>query len=150
MEIRFFVPGIPKPGGSKRVFTNPKTGKPIMVDMSKNKDWKASVSLAAKEAMNGRGLMSGPLAVEINYYMPRPKYHYRANGQLKGNAPVYHEIEPDADKLTRSTQDAMTGVVWRDDGQIAILRVIKFYDREQGLGCGAGITVRELQPAEVV
>lgn len=158
MEIRFFVPGIPKPGGSKIVQPIRRKGGAVVMykdkrgndtplitvrDASKNQDWKASVSYAARGAMAGLCLLAGPLIACVIYYMPRPKYHYRTNGQLKPNAPKYHEIEPDADKLIRSTQDAMTGIVWRNDGQIAFLEATKLYD--QGQGCGAAITIRQLK-----
>lgn len=138
MRVEFFVPGMPKPGGSKRVFTNKKTGKPIYVDMSKNQDWKNAVSFAAHEAMAGRFFL-GPVRFYVNYHMPRPKYHYNKKG-LKDDAPKFHSIEPDADKLTRSTQDALKGVAWKDDGQVSVLIAIKDYADEQ---CGADIVISD-------
>jgi Holliday junction resolvase RusA-like endonuclease len=143
MRIEFFVPGVPKPGGSKRAFFNKKTGRAIVVDDCKrNKDWRASVTLAAYEAMNGRQLFPGPLAIEFRFYMPRPKKHYRANGQLKPDAPKYHTHKPDATKLTRSTEDALTGTLWRDDAEIAMQLIYKLYD--QGQGCGCSVVVKSL------
>jgi Holliday junction resolvase RusA-like endonuclease len=142
--IKFFVPGIPKPGGSKKAFYNPKMQRAIIVDdCDKNKDWKTAVAFAAKQAMQGKGLMAGPLRLVVYFYMPRPKYHYRTNGQLKPDAPIYHEKTPDVDKLIRSTQDAMKGITWRDDGQVAKLEAIKLY--ECGNGCGAEIEVMEIK-----
>jgi Holliday junction resolvase RusA-like endonuclease len=158
VEIKFFAPGIPKQGGSKiaqpvrrkggQVVTyKDKKGNDVPLitvrDAAKNQDWRNSVSFAAHQAMQGKGLMAGPLRLVVYFYMPRPKYHYRTNGQLKPDAPIYHEKTPDVDKLIRSTQDAMKGITWRDDGQVAKLEAIKLY--ECGNGCGAEIEVMEIK-----
>jgi Holliday junction resolvase RusA-like endonuclease len=147
--IKFFVPGIPKPGGSKKAFYNPKAGRAIIVDdCDKNKDWKTAVSFAAKQAMQGRQLMAGPLRVIVHFNMPRLKAHFKPSGILKGNAPIYHTVKPDATKLMRSTEDALTGIVWRDDAEIAKQEIVKLYDA--GNGCGAEIEIMEMRPGAVI
>jgi Holliday junction resolvase RusA-like endonuclease len=147
--IKFFVPGTPKPGGSKKAFYNPKMGRAIIVDdCDKNKDWKTAVSFAAKQVMQGRQLLSGPLRVIVHFNMPRIKGHFRTNGLLKPNAPIYHTVKPDATKLMRSTEDALTGIVWRDDAEIAKQEIVKLY--ECGNGCGAEIEIMEMRPGAVI
>lgn len=136
--ISFFVPGLPRPGGSKRVFISPKTGKPIVTDMSKNKDWKASVAQAASERT---GPMNGPLELYISFIMPRPKSHFKKSGALKDNAPQWHTVKPDATKLTRSTEDALKGIAWHDDSQVCRQTVTKIY----GEKIGAQIAVTALE-----
>jgi len=119
--IRFFVPGIPAPGGSKRAFINRKTGRPIVTDDCKrNKDWRTMVGWAGTEQF--KAPLAGPLRVEFHFVMPRPKDHFgkgKNAGKLKPSAPQYHTSRPDATKLIRSTEDALTGIAWRDDAQIA-------------------------------
>jgi Holliday junction resolvase RusA-like endonuclease len=74
--------------------------------------------------------MLGPLSVNVTFYLRRPDGHYgtgRNAGQLKTSAPAYPTSKPDATKLWRSTEDAMTGVVFRDDSQIVQQSVGKRY-----------------------
>ncbi len=151
--IQFFVPGIPKPGGSKKGFVNPKTGRVVVQeDCTKNKDWRASVAYGAREAhgFDASGipnpLLSGPLFVEIVFVFCRPKSHHgtgRNAEVLKPSAPRWHTNQPDSDKLVRSTWDALTKVLWVDDSQVCDHRIIKKWARRDAPS-GALITVRVL------
>ena len=120
--ISFFVPGIPAPGGSKRFLgRSKKTGRGILVDSGKrNAPWRDSVACEAVRAMGSEPLLDGPLSVTMIFFLPRPKNHYRTGrnaGKLKPNAPPFPDRIPDALKLGRSTEDAMTGIVWTDDAR---------------------------------
>lgn len=130
--IRFSVPGIPRPGGSKRAFLHPKTRQIIVKDDAKqNREWRATVADFAQRAFSGDPL-AGILRLTVVFTMPRPKNHYRVNGDLKPTAPIYHANRPDATKLLRSTEDALTGLIWRDDAQIAEQVVRKIYGEKPG------------------
>jgi len=127
--ISFFVPGIPRPGGSKTAFRNKYTGRIQVVDASKNQDWKSIVAYSARQAYSGEPLL-GPVRLKIIFQMPRPKSHYGTgcnNGRLKTSAPYYHTVAPDATKLLRSTEDALKAILWKDDSQVAIQEVEKVY-----------------------
>lgn len=126
--IEFTVHGIPKPAGSKRAFLNPKTKRIVVTDDCKTgRDWKASMQAAAIEAMAGDDPATGPLGLHVTFWMPRPKSHYRKDGTVKESAPDWHDIRPDATKLLRCAEDAMTGIVWRDDAQVVSQEVTKRY-----------------------
>jgi len=142
-EVLFFVPGLPAPGGSKRGFYNAKLKRTLLVEANpeKNRNWRAAVALAASEAMAGHELFSGPLMVHINFRMPRPKAHFNAKGCLKKTSPEWHTSKPDITKLARSTEDAMTGVIWKDDAQIAHSVAYKLYAETQ---TGAQIRVSQM------
>ena len=125
--VEFTVPGVPAPGGSKKAFVvhSKKPGaKPravVVDDAKRNKEWRACVAHEAAEAMRGRALFDGPVILSITFYMPRPKKHYRGGVIAKGllpTAPRFHSIAPDAGKLARSTQDALSSVVYVDDSLI--------------------------------
>ena len=117
MSITFFVPGLPQPGGSKRAFYIKKLGRAVITDANaKAKPWKATVAAYAREQYAGQPL-DGPLKVTMIFTMPRPKYHFGKHGR-KANAPIYHTVKPDSTKLLRSTEDALTGILWRDDSQV--------------------------------
>ena len=146
--IQFFVAGLPAPGGSKRfVGFAKKTGRAVLIDDAgqKNINWKANVAWNGKKAMEGRDLETGPLEVVMTFFMPRPKAHFRANGTLKPSAPLYPTTKPDTLKLTRSTEDALTGIVWHDDAQTTDLHLHKRFQKPgQSLGCL--ITITRLNP----
>lgn len=134
--IQFGVPGIPQPRGSKRAMPNRAGGRPLMVDTNaKSKPWMATVASAASSAMEGRPLLDGPLVLDVAFYFPRPKSHYRTGKNshlLRADAPGWHDKKPDCDKLVRSIGDAMTGVVYRDDAQLAAITVKKAYSDTGG------------------
>lgn len=133
-QVSFTVIGEPAPQGSKTRWgseDNPRTA-----------PWRATVSAAAHEAMNGSGPFLGPCALEIVFYFPRPKAHYgsgRNAGVLKPGAPDYVTRAPDIDKLVRAVGDALKGLAVRDDAQFALVRAKKVYGTPRAL-----IVVREL------
>lgn len=145
--IVFLVPGIPAPGGSKKAF--PRIGRDgrqhvAVMDTSKRvKPWRAVVVHAAELAMAGRPPLRGPLKLEITFTLPRPKGHYgtgRNAGRVKATAPRWHTTKPDALKLRRPVEDALTGVCWVDDNQIAVGSEVKVY----GERAGAEVRITEL------
>lgn len=132
-DLNFYIPGIPKPAGSKKAFRHAKTGKVMLVDACDgSRDWKTTVSQYALSFRGSSGLMSGPLSLTVEFRMPRPKNHYRANGTLKESSPVWHTNAPDATKLLRAVEDALNGVLWRDDRQIVLQSVSKAYGESPG------------------
>jgi Holliday junction resolvase RusA-like endonuclease len=134
--IRFFVPGKPQPAGSKKGFAIKRGGQytgrvAVVDDNDKSRDWKAQVAWTARQA---RGTpMEGPIELTLQFFMQRPKGHYNAKGLLKPSAPRYPTTKPDATKLLRAVEDAMTGIVWRDDAQIVIQHVSKKYAEPIGV-----------------
>jgi Holliday junction resolvase RusA-like endonuclease len=87
----------------------------------KARPWKDQVAQVAGQAHAGRELMEGALYVQFRFHVPRPKGHYgtgRNAGKLKDSAPEFPAKKPDVLKLARAVEDAMTGVVYRDDAQI--------------------------------
>lgn len=135
-SLTFFVTGTPAPGGSKTVFpiwrrdgslvTTIRNGRVWPVfnvtdDAGEgNKAWRKDVAFQAKQFMGGRQPFEGPLKVEFVFHLRRPRCHYRTGrfaACLKGDAPQHHTQMPDALKFARSTEDALTGIVWVDDSQ---------------------------------
>lgn len=132
MKLTIDIPGIPAPGGSKRAFFRPGMQRAVIVDAAgeRNKNWRAVCAMAAREAYQGAPLQ-GPLQVSMVFTMPRPQGHYGKSG-LKASAPHLHTKRPDALKLARSTEDALTGIVWGDDSQTALLTIEKRYGERTG------------------
>lgn len=126
--ISFTVHGKPAPAGSKRGFYNAKAKRVIVTDDSKgSRPWKAQVSDAAAQAMNGRELLDGPLLLELTFWMPRPKGHIGRRGNVLPSAPHAPAVKPDLLKLARAVEDALSGVCYRDDAQIVAETLQKAY-----------------------
>lgn len=144
--VSFYVPGLPKPAGSKRGFLIKRngqyTGKVAVVDAcEKSREWKAIVAQDAAIAMVGQQMFTGPVKLMVAFHMPRLKSHFgtgRNANTLKVTAPKYPAVKPDLLKLTRAIEDAMTGIVWRDDAQIVIEEMTKIY--ANGPGCEITVT----------
>jgi len=125
--IVFTVYGVPAPAGSKRGFYNAGAKRVIITDDSKrSRPWKAQVSDAAAEAMGGAALLNGPVDLGLTFYAPRPKGHFGARG-IRPSAPISPTVKPDLLKLARAVEDALSGIVYRDDSQIVVEHLEKHY-----------------------
>lgn len=148
------VVGTPAPQGSKRAFVV--NGRAVMTESSKKvKPWRQDVKSAVDDLRDVvPGLdqlpLTGPLEVSIDFYLPRPGYHFgtgRNAGVLKPGAPAYVDKKPDVDKLLRSTLDGLKEAgIYRDDAQVAIATGVKRY---ADASTGARITVRPLNVSPV-
>ncbi|MBF8186357.1 RusA family crossover junction endodeoxyribonuclease [Nonomuraea sp. K274] len=136
--LEFVAYGEPGPQGSKngrpvykgrgkaRVFT----GKVAQVESSaKVKPWRAAVAEAARQAMADAGhaeLLDGQIVAQMVFTV-RTKPKSRPDWWPAGLAWSRHlwwlcASTPDLSKLIRSTEDAMTGVVWADDARVVRYR----------------------------
>ena len=125
--ITFFVPGEPK--GLKRH----RTGKFGTYDPSKGD--KADFLILAMENKPKRPYECA-LSVTIRAYFTRPKSHYGTGKnatKTKKGIPVFHAKKPDADNVSKFVLDALNGVFWRDDSQVAELTVLKCYVSDCGI-----------------
>jgi Holliday junction resolvase RusA-like endonuclease len=143
--VEFFVPGIPRPGGSKTATLIRrkggeivmKNGRPLITtrdDAKGNAEWKQNVAFFARQHYNADP-QAVALRIRVVFVMPRPKYHYGTGknaGILKPDAPALHTVKPDGTKLMRSTEDALTGILWIDDAIIADQGARKVYGSKPG------------------
>jgi len=134
----FYVLGItPAPQGSKR-----HVGGGRMVESSaKVKPWREAVRQEALKA--ACPISDQPIYLHLLFRFQRPRGHYNAKGILKPSAPKTPTTRPDLDKLCRSTLDALTGVLFKDDSQVAFIVASKEYALPNELE-GASIEVREI------
>jgi Holliday junction resolvase RusA-like endonuclease len=141
-DFRVTVYGIAAPKGSTKAFMRPGMKFPVVThDSARTKPWTESIVVAAREALNGAPPLEGPVAVEIAFYLPRPKSApKRVTRQIK---------TPDTDKLIRCCLDALTRAgVWRDDAQVVRIAATKEFaggkfDIEGGRGVPRmAVTVR--------
>lgn len=111
--IHFTVYGKPEPAGSKRHVGNGR----IIDSNPKAAEWKQQIADVAGSSMNGAELLEGPIALTLVFHLTRPKSHYGKKG-LRPSAPQHPAVRPDTTKLVRAVEDALTGIIYRDDAQI--------------------------------
>lgn len=146
-KITFTAYGVPQPAGSKNGAPfrrkDGRTGVAMRDSNPKAKPWQAIVANAAREAYSG-DLLRGPLSVNMTFFLPRPKGHFGSGknaAKLRPSAPEYPAKKPDVLKLSRGTEDALTGIVWADDAQIVNEYLTKCY----GEPARVVVVIRELK-----
>jgi len=164
MILNIFIPGIPRPAGSKRaipIYRGKKgqartfTGHSVVVDTSgqKGKDWRADVRAMVQKERAGAPLETGSLTVFMTFYLPRPKSHFGTGKNatvLKEKAPDFYEhlYTPDALKLGRAVEDSLTGVLWKDDCQVRGWYAKEWTENHPGLNLVVFRTSRNLIAVE--
>ena len=134
-RYEFFIEGKSEPGGSKRAFPLP-NGRFNIVDANPNvKSYRRDVADSARIAVGEPKLITALRMIFI-FVRVRPKFHYGTGknaGVLKDSAPRYPTTKPDSTKLTRSTEDALTGILWKDDPQVVDQIICKRYGEVPGV-----------------
>ena len=109
ITLEMDVKGVPTPQGSTKSFV--RGGKPIITTDNKGlKAWRDLVAFTAQDA-DPEYVDNGPVRVSLFFRMPKPK----AEPKTKRTWP---DRRPDLDKLIRAILDALTGIAFRDDGQV--------------------------------
>ncbi len=117
-----------------------------MVDDARGEDWRKACAAAGAMVMRGLAPYTCPLAVAFAFRLERPAGHHVAgnrNRDVKPSAPARPATRPDLTKLVRAVEDALTGVVWGDDGQVVEQANTKLY-ATQDEAQGVTVTVRPL------
>lgn len=153
-EYSFFVSGKPETQGSKsafgRIYTDKQGKQRVAVAMAEQSKglyaWRSAIGKVALLMRPKDWQTNGVYAMSAIFYMPRPKLHFKSNGELKADAPFFHAKLGDADKLLRACGDALTKICYDDDSLIVAASSIKvFCDPIDGPG--AHISVARLHAA---
>lgn len=133
--VAFTVYGVPVAQPRPRAFARRMGDKVVarMYDAGTADIWKSQIAEAAR-AVAPDFPHHGPVRVRVAFVMPRPKSHFRSNGELRTNAPFHHTGKPDIDNLQKALFDALTqsGGIWIDDSQIACSHGTKHYGPQPG------------------
>ena len=135
--LTFEVPGEPVGKGRHRtVMRRGKGGQSYLANITpaKTASYESTVALFAAQAMAGAPLFEGALELNVIAFFARPKSHPKAN------PPKWVTKKPDASNLMKAVEDAMNGVVYKDDSQFAIVRMVRVYDDRPRIA----ITIAEL------
>lgn len=131
MGAEIHVSGDPAAQGSKRL-VRLKNGRTVMLENSKRvMPWRKQIAAAA-QALNLRP-QEGDVSVSAIVMFQRPLSHFRKDGGLKRNLPA-RPGRADVDKLARAILDALTGVAYHDDRQVAILAIERIWREGNAAG----------------
>jgi len=125
MAITFSVPGDPVPQPRPRVSTRGGFARAYVPKTHAVHAYRAAIAEAARAA--GAGVHGEPVNVVIDFVAQRPKSHLRKSG-VKQDAPKLPRF--DVDNAAKACLDALNGVAWEDDSQVARLVVEKSYGTE--------------------
>jgi len=127
--LELWVSGIPQPQGSKRLFG----GRLVEGNDKTLRPWRATIAGEARHkfvnnSSESREPTTDAVFVTLGFMFARPKSHYgsgRNSHEIKRSAPAYKSTRPDLDKLVRAVLDALTGIVFVEDSQVAGLSAWK-------------------------
>ncbi len=129
-KVSFVVYSRAAPQGSKTYL-----GQGRMKESSERvKPFRADVRRAAESVVLPPDWpMAAPMRVGFRFHFARPKSHFKRNGvALSKSAPeeaTSHGLG-DLEKLARSVNDALSGVLFNDDRQVVEMHLAKAYDSE--------------------
>jgi len=125
--ITFSVPGDPVPQPRPRYSARGGFARAYVPSKHPVHAYREAIALAAKLA--GVKITGEPVSVIIDAVFARPKSHMTKGGVLaKLTAPRLPRC--DVDNVAKAALDALTGVAWEDDTQVARLVVEKSYGDE--------------------
>jgi Holliday junction resolvase RusA-like endonuclease len=150
LAIAFFVPGEPVAAPRMRAraylvtdeqkrYIRDKMGRPVpramVYDPGTADMWKGAVAREAKRYRPPEPF-EGPIHCRLEFRIQRPKSHFRTGrfaALLLPDAPPWPASKPDADNYEKAVLDALTGIMWGDDGQVCKVETIKFFSSSPGV-----------------
>lgn len=115
--LAFRMDGLPR--GQGRPNATARGGFVTVYKAAKDRVYEKSVALVAKAAMGVREPYEGPLVLSLRFRLPIPKSATKAARALMASGQVAPTVKPDLSNALKAIEDAMNGVVYVDDVQIA-------------------------------
>ncbi|KKN01572.1 hypothetical protein LCGC14_1126450 [marine sediment metagenome] len=142
--ISFTIPGRPIPMGRSKSTKAGHHYTPI-----RTRVWQEQARPFVQQAMAGREMLEGPVALEIIFGFTPPKSWAKSKKDKSIGDSIISKNAGDLDNLVSNCMNLMTGIVYKDDSQVSSLLTEKFYWNEDyvslklwGHGSGTGREVR--------
>ena len=125
--LAFDIPGQPIGQGRPKFSTI--NGHARAYDPEKSRNYKAYVRLLATQAMKDRGftMIEGPCCLSINAYFEVPKSKSKKFREAALNGLERPTKKPDLSNIIKVIEDALNGLVYKDDSSIVSLKIQKYY-----------------------
>ena len=93
------------------------------------KSWREHCSLLIANLYTGQPILEGALRAKVRFFIKPPRYisKVKKNQQALIDETIPVAKKPDVDNYEKALYDSMSGIVFKDDGQIALHDVGKFY-----------------------
>lgn len=127
-EIFICIPGDPVGKGRARVAMRGKS--PALYTPDTTVRYEAQVSSEARYSMDGRPLITGPVALKLELYFGIPQSYTKKRTAEALEGRLAPTKKPDIDNVVKAICDAFNGSVWNDDVQVVDLHVIKRFAKE--------------------
>ena len=124
--IQITIPGHVQPKERPRATRTGHTYTP-----KKTRAYEEAVRAAYME-QHGQTMLTGPLAAEITVYMAVPASAPKQAREAMMAGEILPTKRPDIDNVAKGILDALNGLAFEDDRQIAGLLIRKRYDDGQG------------------
>jgi crossover junction endodeoxyribonuclease RusA len=122
-----YVLGDPAAQGSKRLVRT-KGGRTLMIENSRKvKPWRQAVGEAAMTC--GCKIREGDVAMRAIVRFARPVSHFKKDGTVRPSSSA-RPGKADCDKLLRSICDALTGIAYHDDRQVACVAIDRVWCKD--------------------
>ncbi|ABD27443.1 endodeoxyribonuclease RusA [Novosphingobium aromaticivorans DSM 12444] len=125
MEFSFTVPGVPVGKGRPRFVKA--TGRAYTPE--KTASYESLIAYAASQAMRGAQPINAPIGIKVQAVFPIPASWTKKRKE----SAVWHTSKPDGDNILKALGDALNGIVWADDSQVARTSIAKVYGDVPGL-----------------
>ena len=122
MKIQFTIPGNPVPKARPRVTKSGHAYTP-----KKTSDYEKLVQIYAKQAMAGMNPTTEAVRLTVRAFFPIPKSWTKAKKEKALNGDLKHTTKPDLSNIVKAVEDAMNGIVYKDDSQISEIVCVKRY-----------------------
>ena len=111
-----------------------KRGKHVMAyTPDKTRNYESLIKEAAIQAMGSNEILETPVNLYLYIRAPIPKSYSKKRSEACLNGSEKPIKKPDASNVLKSVEDAMNGVVYKDDSQIVNIHVSKVYSSLAGV-----------------
>jgi Holliday junction resolvase RusA-like endonuclease len=124
----FVIPGTPIAKGRPRFSTAGRF--PRAFTPAKTSNYEAWVKMCAVEAMAGQPLIAGPVKLSLNMYFEVPSSWPKWKREAAVTDALRPTGRPDTGNVLKAIEDALNGIVWKDDSQVVEVDCCKAYDAE--------------------
>ncbi|WP_079708105.1 RusA family crossover junction endodeoxyribonuclease [Paraliobacillus ryukyuensis] len=123
--IKFTIPGEPVAQGRPRAGKT-KYGKTVLYDPRKSKNYKQYIKLVASQHVPHKQI-EGQISMHLKIYRQIPKSMTKKLRKASIDEIHRPTTKPDCSNIAKGIEDALNGMIYKDDSQIVDLHVSKFY-----------------------
>ena len=101
----------------------------VAYEKKEMKTWRAECLKLIEEVFETKDLIEGPLKIDATFYIRPPKYillKKKLKERLEAEK-ILCSKKPDIDNYLKALLDSMTGIVFKDDGQVVECSARKLY-----------------------